>query len=277
MPLCLLTRPQPEISVCGWLTKVWIEQQPWLTGFFDPAPAELLRFDVESGSAPHSLQQSLIHTRLKLRLTRAQRPILSNLWSLQIHRLLVGCVSRQTHRAETLHPGYSVSQSRSFLSVTFYFKVKRLRNGRFCFIGFKRKIKRPSSLCQTETGRTNDTAFPGLIIKLHPVFRLIAVYQRCLCSTGHKVKEREERAANTFGMHNRAVNWTRHVPPHKHWSFAWYRGLFWKAQRGEIQSFDAKITERWVIVNSALQHRPIRNNRGMRVCEPPCCNLLSQH
>lgn len=42
MPFCSLTRPWQEISVCGWLTKVWVEQQPWLTEFFDPAPTELL-------------------------------------------------------------------------------------------------------------------------------------------------------------------------------------------------------------------------------------------
>ena len=42
MPFWPLTRPEQEISVFGWLTKVWIEQQPWLTELFDPAPEELL-------------------------------------------------------------------------------------------------------------------------------------------------------------------------------------------------------------------------------------------
>lgn len=37
-----LPGPLREISVCGWLTEAWVEQQPWLTDFFDPAPVELL-------------------------------------------------------------------------------------------------------------------------------------------------------------------------------------------------------------------------------------------
>lgn len=101
MPFCPLTRPEQEISVYGWLTKVWIEQQPWLTEFFDPAPAELL-YSTLRAAVP------LIHFNNPLFTADLNQDWLQHntqfslICGLQIHKLQVNCVSRQTLRAKTL-------------------------------------------------------------------------------------------------------------------------------------------------------------------------------
>lgn len=159
-----LSRPQQEISVCGWLTEVWVEQQPWLTDFFDPAPVELLCSTLRACSAPHSLQRSLIHTRLKPRLTGTQHPILSNLCSLQIHKPLVDCVSRQLHGVKTLGQCYCISQIPS-LSQTLYFEVNASEEENVVVLAFNVKRKNPSLLCQIVACRITNTS-SVLIIKL---------------------------------------------------------------------------------------------------------------
>lgn len=135
-----LWRPQQEISVCGWLTKVWVEQQPWMTELFDPAPVELLHSMLKAAVPLIHFNNPLFTPDLNQDWLETQHPVLSNLWSLQIHKLLVDCVRHQTHKAKKLYFSYCIPEIHS-VSLTFLLKMKCLRDEEFCLFGFYWKIK----------------------------------------------------------------------------------------------------------------------------------------